>query len=284
LSESPPVSPATRPAPSRLASVLLWVAAFLMTAASLVYQRTTGPTYPVRGKTELGGATVPFKLPRTHPGAGDAEIRLAVQDAGVTGALTYRRFRSHDEWRTVPLRRDGEFLMGAIPHQPPAGKVMYRIALVEPGGRPVELTDEPVIIRFRGEVPAAIVITHVVTIFAGALIAMRAGMAALRRGDRTQWLSVMALVCLTLGGLVFGPIMQKYSFGAFWTGWPYGHDLTDNKLAVAVIAWFLATWRAFRKPPARGWVLAAALITLAVWLIPHSVLGSELDYTKLPAP
>lgn len=284
MSESPSVSPAVRPARSRLVSVLLWIVAFLVTAASLIYQRATGPTYPIKGETGVSGVPVAFKLPRTHPGAGDAEICLAVEDPGVTGTLTYRRFRSHDEWQTVALRRDGNFLIGAIPHQPPAGKVMYRIALIEPGGQTVELTDKPVIIRFRGDVPAAIVIAHVVLIFAGMLFAMRAGLAALRRGEPTRCLSLTALVSLVLGGLIFGPIMQKYAFGAFWTGWPYGHDLTDNKLAVVVITWLLAVWRTFHKPPARGWVLAAALITLAVWLIPHSVLGSELDYTKLPAP
>ena len=273
-----------RPARSRFVSILLWIAALLVTAASLVYQRATGPTYPIKGAVKAAGERVPFKLPRTHPGAGDAEVRLAVEHPGVAGTLTYRRYRSHDEWRTVALRRDSGFLIGAIPHQPPAGKVMYRLVLIEPGGRTIDLTDEPVIIRFRGDVPAAIVIAHVVVIFAGMLISMRAGLAALRRGDRTQRLAIAALISLTIGGLVFGPIMQKYAFGAFWTGWPFGHDLTDNKLAVAVIAWLLAVWRAFREPPARGWVLAAALVTLAVWFIPHSVLGSELDYTKLPAP
>jgi hypothetical protein len=32
---------------------------------------------------------------------------------------------------------------------------------------------------------------------------------------------------------------------------------------------------------ARGWILAAALLMFIVFLIPHSVLGSELAYTKM---
>jgi hypothetical protein len=34
----------------------------------------------------------------------------------------------------------------------------------------------------------------------------------------------------------------------------------------------------------RRWMVGAALVTFAVFLIPHSVLGSELDYSKTPAP
>ena len=32
----------------------------------------------------------------------------------------------------------------------------------------------------------------------------------------------------------------------------------------------------------RGWILFAAIVMLVIYLIPHSLLGSELDYTKMP--
>jgi len=34
----------------------------------------------------------------------------------------------------------------------------------------------------------------------------------------------------------------------------------------------------FKRP--KRWAIAAAIITLIVYLIPHSVLGSEIDYSK----
>ena len=73
--------------------------------------------------------------------------------------------------------------------------------------------------------------------------------------------------------------MQKFSFDAWWTGWPFGGDLTDNKTAVAWLAW-VAAWIANRRG-ARStgwWAVAAALITLIVFAIPHSMFGSELRY------
>jgi len=171
-------------------------------------------------------------------------------------------------------------LRAHIPHQPPAGKMMYQVSLTRAGGEPVALTAEPVIMRFRGAVPVWVLAGHVVFIFAGMLLSTRTGLEALRRGRSSSGLTWWTLACLVIGGFILGPILQKYAFDVFWTGWPLGHDLTDNKIAAAVVFWAIACWRNARKRAARRWVLAAAAVTLIVWLIPHSVLGSELDYTK----
>jgi hypothetical protein len=82
--------------------------------------------------------------------------------------------------------------------------------------------------------------------------------------------------------MVFGPIMQEYAFGAFWTGWPFGHDLTDNKTLVALIFWIIAYFKLRKDSTNRTWPIIAAVVMLAVFFIPHSVLGSEIDYTQLP--
>jgi hypothetical protein len=82
-----------------------------------------------------------------------------------------------------------------------------------------------------------------------------------------------------------GPLVQKYAFGAYWTGWPFGTDLTDNKTAIALIGWAGAFFamRGSRRP--QLWALLASVLLLAVFLIPHSMLGSELKYENgRPAP
>ena len=266
-----------------LVSGLLWVVAFVLTGASAVYQKVTGPSYAVKGSVSLDGQEIAFRLPRSHGGPGDAEISLHVPNTAVAGVLKLRRFRSHDEWSERPLERMGDALVAYIPHQPPAGKVMYEISLARTGGVPVPLTSEPVIIRFRGGVPGWVLVAHVLFIFAGMLLSTRTGFEALRPGRPTHTLTVATLTSLVIGGLIFGPIVQKFAFDAYWTGWPFGHDLTDNKIAVAVFFWALAVWRTTKGRVAAGWVLTAAVVTLVVWLIPHSVLGSELDYTQMPS-
>jgi len=263
----------------RIKNWQLWTITVVITLLAAVYQRVTGPTWPLYGKVQVGGAEVKFKLLRTHPGAGDAELALNVPDKTVGGTLEFRRLRSNDLWAHEALSRAGDFLIARLPHQPPAGKIMYRIRLVKEGQVPVSLTAEPVIIRFRGDVPPLVLIPHILLMFAGMLLSNAAALEALVKGRRVLPYAGWALIAITAGGLILGPLVQKYAFDAYWTGWPLGEDLTDNKTAVSVLAWALAVWRLRKAPPARGWVVAAALITMAAFLIPHSTLGSELDYT-----
>jgi hypothetical protein len=73
--------------------------------------------------------------------------------------------------------------------------------------------------------------------------------------------------------------VQKYAFGAYWTGWPVGTDLTDNKTAVAFLLWVLAVYKLWKDREKRGWALVAAIVLLLIYLIPHSMMGSEIDHT-----
>lgn len=95
-----------------------------------------------------------------------------------------------------------------------------------------------------------------------------------------KWTAVLLFV----GGFILGPLVQKFSFGVLWSGVPLGFDLTDNKTLIAMIGWLIALFMMRKGKQARVWVVAAALLLMVVYSIPHSVLGSELDYSKLSPP
>ncbi len=264
-----------------LRSLLLWLLALVFGAGIAVYQRFTGPTYPISGTVKLGSEEVPYKLIRTFGGDGDAKILIPVKQPNVIAEFSFRRYKSHDDWTAVPMRQTEEGLVAWIPHQPPAGKVMYEISLFYEN-REIVLTEEPVIIRFKGAVPDWITILHVIFIFLAFIFSVRTGFEALRKGKYTFAYTVATTAFLLAGGLIFGPIMQKYAFGAYWTGWPFGQDLTDNKTALAMIFWLIALVIQIRNREKKGWAAIASLVLLLVFLIPHSVLGSEIDHTKTP--
>jgi len=81
--------------------------------------------------------------------------------------------------------------------------------------------------------------------------------------------------------MILGPIVQKYAFGEFWTGFPNGTDLTDNKTLIAFIGWLIALVAVIKTKKQKFWVGCATVVMFAIFLIPHSVMGSELDYNKL---
>jgi hypothetical protein len=234
----------------------------------------------VRGKAAIGGSTISSRLPRTEDVGRDVRLAIAVQDAEFGGFVRYRRYNSDDDWSTVPLSRneDGE-LVADLPEQPAAGKLMYTVH-VRAAGEEMSLTgDEPVILRYKGTVPLWALIPHVLLMFAAMLVSNRAGLEAVDPRGRPRRLMLVTIVLLFGGAFVFGPLVQKYAFDAFWTGFPFGYDLTDNKALIAMLFW-LAAWVASRRRDRRGWVIGAALVMLIIFMIPHSLLGSELDYTQ----
>lgn len=266
----------------RLRSVYLWILAFVLVAFAAVYQRMTGPTYPLRGSAIVSGNEISFRLLRSSDSAADAEVRVAVPDEKVTGSIELRRYKSRDAWTRTGLTRQGSDLVAQIPHQPPAGKVAYKIFLSS-GSEEVALTAEPVILRFKGAVTSYVMYPHIILMFLAMLYSTRAGFEALLKRPKTYRLAFWTVVTLALGGMILGPIVQKFAFGAYWTGWPFGQDLTDNKTVVSFVIWLVALWRLRKNPSAAGWAVIASLVLFLVYMIPHSVLGSELDYTATPA-
>jgi hypothetical protein len=261
--------------------ILLWILAFLITAASAVYQRRTGPTYPLRGKVSVAGQEVAYQLLRSYTVGEDAPIAVAVPDTAINGSVRYRRFRSHDEWTSIPMQREGEELAARLPEQPPAGKIMYFVTL-EKAGNPISLSgDTPVVLRYKGSVPGGILLPHVLLMFFAMLLSTRTGLETFDADGKVRRLMFWTIGLFFVGGFILGPLMQKFAFGAYWTGIPFGTDLTDNKTLIAMLGWVWAWIMNWKGTPRRGWIVFAAILMLAVYMIPHSLLGSELDYTQI---
>ncbi len=54
----------------------LWLLAFLLTLLLAVYQRLSGPTYPIRGSETIAGITIQYKFFRSWT-SGHAHCRCA---------------------------------------------------------------------------------------------------------------------------------------------------------------------------------------------------------------
>jgi len=250
-----------------------------------VWQRLTGPTHPRRGTTATAWQDVRWRLLRSSVSGVPFMVALPAPQ-GVAGAVHYRRYPTGEPFREVPMSREGGTLVALLPTQPPAGKLEYYVSLATPAG-PVRVPEgEPIVMRFKGDVPALVLIPHVVTMFVSMMIGIRAALAAALGRPESRRYAWVAVVGIAIGGLVLGPIVQKYAFGAYWTGWPFGQDLTDNKTLAMWVSWVVAVAvLARRRDPsdrvARWTVVAACLVTIAVYLVPHSLRGSQLDYGKV---
>lgn len=262
-------------------SLILWILSVLLMIIVAAYQRMTGPTYPITGKITIKNEIIKFSLPTSHETTEDASVRIIVNDKSLKGYINYKRFKSYDTLTKQELQRSGDTLYTFIPKQIAAGKVEYTIWLEDLKNRKYQLYDEPVIIRYKDPVPLFALIPHVILMFLAMVFSVRTGIEAIRKGPNIFSYTKYTLILLFFGGLIMGPVVQKYAFDAFWTGWPFGHDLTDNKTIVSFIFWLIAFF-VTRKNKSNGiWPLIASIVLMAIYLIPHSVLGSEVDYRQI---
>jgi hypothetical protein len=269
---------------SKKTSTFLWIAAFVFMAAIAIYQRMTGPTYPAKGSESINGVMVDYNLPRSSDGNGKEVIGIEVPDKSISGEIKHDTLKGHVEgdWEIEAMTRRGDSLFADLPKLPAAGKMVYHIYLSKDGGEKVHLSEEAIILRYKGVVPDYYLYPHIFFMFLAMVLSTRTGLQAIFKGPHLMSYTVATVFSFLLGGLILGPIIQLYAFGALWTGWPFGHDLTDNKTLASFILWIIAIWRLRKNPNARGWALVASLGLLAVYLIPHSVLGSEIDFRELP--
>ncbi len=270
--------------------ILFWTLAVAVTLGASVYQRMTGPTHPARLKTVLNNVDYSFKFPRSG-GEEDCSVVLKGLGAGdngevsVTGEVYWRKYPSDDSFTKIDMVRTFDGLSASLPVQPPAGKLEYYISI----GTRVENQDgivttdnyyfkeEPLIIRFKGDVPAWVLIPHVIFMFASMLIAAYAFFCAIANMPQYKKYITLAFWIILIGGFVLGPIVQKYAFDIYWSGFPFGSDLTDNKTLFAAAA-LLAAVLTRRYKWSRWVTIFAVLVMFVVFSIPHSMRGSELNH------
>jgi hypothetical protein len=272
---------------------LLWTLAVVITISAALYQRTTGPTYPQSEKLILGDSTYNLKLIRTS-GARNARVKLPIKDTAVHAVIYYKRLGIAEDFTRVDFKmthivphsafmkkimgqKEETLLAASMPQQPPAGKLEYYIEF-EKNGQVVDVAkNHPVVIRFKGDVPVGVLIPHIILMFLAMMFSTLAGLFAISKVERYRRYTVWTFVILFIGGFIFGPWVQWYAFGEWWTGIPFGWDLTDNKTLFAFIFWAAALFGI--KGKGRPWlIILAAIMTIVIFSIPHSLYGSTLDY------
>jgi hypothetical protein len=281
---------------SFLKILLLWSLAFAITIGAAIYQRTTGPTYPKKVTVEANNEEYEVNLVRSLDLGKPLRVKLKIYDSTVVAKLYYKRFKTNDEYQVIPFSykvypvnsvlmnrffeiTEEKGFFADVPPQPPAGKLQYYIGLEDSDGLKYFLKDSPIVIRFKGSVPDYALIPHIIFMFLAMLFSTAAGIMSLTGYKSYKKYALYTLILLIGGGMILGPVVQKFAFGEFWTGIPFGWDLTDNKTLIALLFWILAVVmnRKYNKP---GYTALAAFILLIIFSIPHSMFGSELDYAS----
>lgn len=270
-----------------------WALATLITLSAVIYQRKTGPTYDKKMEIQVNGVSSQLKLIRSIEIGSGGLIKLNIEDTDIKAKLFYKRFLTKDEYTKVDFVYSNKpihsFIMNkvfgvteekgwfaSVPDQPMAGKIQYYFEITDNNGMHSYLKKEPIVVRFKGAVPASVLTPHIFFMFFAMLLGNLAGIMAIFKNARYKFYTNITLLALFIGGMVLGPWVQWYAFGEAWAGVPFAWDLTDNKTLLAFIFWGIAFFMN-RKKDNPVYTILACIVMLIVYSIPHSMYGSQLN-------
>ncbi len=259
--------------------IIGWALAIIITLSAVIFQRMSGPTHAQKIQFTLNGKAYSTSLPRSLNTDSEG-MKISVKDlpADIQLYCIFEPFFNDSAaWDTLNGKKNeqGDFMISFPPHHA-AEKINYFIALSS-SQENIILTGEPVTLRFKDNVPAWLLIPHILLMFAAMLFSNLSGILAFIKKEQFYRYAQWALWCLIGGGLILGCLVQKMAFGQFWTGWPLGSDLTDNKTLLMVLLWAIAVWTNRKLKQHYRWAVIAAIIMLAVYAIPHSTMGSAYN-------
>jgi hypothetical protein len=278
--------------------------AIILTLVLLYIARNTSRGRPEELQCSIDGIQIEYTtVPKVVEGD------TAHIDIEVTGDLpddAFVAFRKAKPRHSKPLQRLDDYMVVRMRPSDTAENAYYaEVPAGEKGGRTYYYFQirqnqkvlaewipdgKPFVLKFIGEVPSAVLIGHIIlmfaTVFCVVMSAIRAvplmqGEGEVRDMARCMF---MAVVFAFLGGYPFGWAMNWYAFGVIWEGVPFGTDATDNKtqllflyLVFIVLSSVGSLTRGrfgrdlFSKRTLGRLGVGALFLLLVIYLIPHSI-------------
>jgi hypothetical protein len=272
---------------------------FIFTLFLLSFARKTTRVQSVHKTVEKDGIVMVHDTVPKKAGEGDAVIPVKV-----IGSKEVKLFYKigKEEFRSVDMGlKEGEndVFVASIPYHKKGTQAWYYIEAQKQSKETkltVSLPDKnspnlkPILLKFEGNVPPYIIVSHVFCNFAAIFFSVLAIFSAvdLKRGKSTLKKSVLfsllTFIFLFTGFLLVGSALNYFAFGVMWEAFPFGSDITDNKSQIILLFWavtlFLIKGTIFGKNPSKNlvsektystMVIISFVVTVIMYLIPHSI-------------
>ncbi|OGC93766.1 MAG: hypothetical protein A2W25_06540 [candidate division Zixibacteria bacterium RBG_16_53_22] len=267
--------------------MLRYVIAFLLTILLLAVARRTSTRHPEEFQVKANGITLVHRSVTESFGETPV-IRLQASSTSTVRAIVNYSETKSGPYRKMEMAVTGHGYVTDLPALEKGKKWFYHIDVMQDNMKIAQLPPaNDQFIKFKGHVSPAILIPHIIcmfaTIFFGILTVFTAIDFARGKGEiqRTVRFLLITVIFAFLGGFPLGYAVAYQAFGQGWSGIPIGWDITDNKTVILFLFWLVTfilaaqglSARAIKISPKSYASLVAVsfVITLITFLIPHSI-------------
>lgn len=250
-------------------SIILWIAAAVITFIAGFLQSRLSNEYPISGSFGIEGKEIGFKLDKVSYGNSDYKFFLRSEISDIRG-MVYWKKGGAEKWKSAELSDSGNILTGSIPYHNPLTQVKYYIKLdynnksysVPPNNNPVTLT-------FFGKIPDSINFYYWFTLLGLLLLSFRTGLEYFQYPGKIRKLNVFTLIFAVVNVFAFHPLRTTYKLGAVGKTVIPITEMFQFSSVLLLITWILATALIFNTKNFRIWAPAAAIITLFIFELGH---------------
>ena len=261
--------------------------ALIITIALLGLARRISTRHPTDYSSQIGDITASHRTITEDFGDGPVvDVSLSSPDS--LAAVVFYSETDGGPYTVDTLTMTSGGFTGELPVLEKGRKWFYRIELFKAGESVAKFPPYgSQFIKFKGHVPAYILIPHIFCMFAivflGLLTVISAFDLVKGKGDiqKTVLYLLWTLIAAFIGGFPLGYLVASVAFGVGWGGIPFGWDITDNKTVLLFIFWFVTLILARKGLKGEKMAisysayLALTVISLAVtiftFMIPHSI-------------
>ncbi|MCX7905368.1 MAG: hypothetical protein N2446_01535 [Elusimicrobiales bacterium] len=251
----------------------------LFSVLLVFFQRKTGPTYPVKGSFDIYNDNIKYFFPRSCT-IKEQKCNAVIDSKVGDFYIKYKRYKINEEFKIIRFSfvdSNKKFIANIPSDFPPAAKIEYNV-YAKIGENEFKINNKSVILRFKNKVDSWILIIHVIIMFGSLVLSLYMFFRVIFDKKYSSLLLYINWILLLIGGFVFGGLLQKQAFGLWWSGFPLGYDITDNKTLIVFLSWSVALLFSIRKKNVSKYIVFSSILMILSYLIPHSLFGSEYDY------
>lgn len=270
--------------------------AVVLTILLLLIARQLSTRHPEDLVSEANGVRLEHRSITEQIDKKEVKITAMLQASESIIPVLHYRTATNLPYQEVTLARSGRSVSGIIPAGRRGDRAYYFLSVEDSAGTMLATlpadSSKPLLIKFKGKVASWVLTAHIVAMFGSIFFVLLAGMGAvdlLRGVGKLKVVvrnSVMALNLIFIGGFPLGIVVAYQTFGVGWDGVPFGWNITDNKTLIIFLFWLATVLVGFERlsrapgqrlqsaPSPRSFallVIVSVFVTLAVYLVPHSL-------------
>jgi len=246
-------------------SLILWIAAAIITFLVGFIQNRTSAAYPTSGTIGIESQKVSFHFKKVYRDKNDYVLLLRTDIENLKVIIKWRGKNENQAWQNDTLKYSNGNLSVTIPRQEALSEIEYRILLNYKNQKYFLPENRLEKILFLGPVPLSIDLHYYLTLFVGILLAVRGGLEFFNEKPRLRLYSIFTLISFFSFAMLFAPVKKAYEMGAIGKTVPPIGKLFEPWLVALLIIWILNLILVSYSRIPRKWVLTFSILTLLIF-------------------